>query len=1638
MKSIFGRFSRKVMTVLIALSMVTAPYGFTQHRVNDGQRRLLFDHEAHVSSIVDNIVESNGLEDFGQTINPGTGELSFRHVDIELLGDSDFDISFVRYISSDPDRPNFHGNASSSSSRGLGNWSSDFPNIVLPSIKSNGTPGCISDSTEVDIKDEMFVSPRIRIKGKTYSLLKKSETKSSTVFGTDIPDYTTPSLIKVEQTRSGNTCKWTATTTTGTVYEFGQVRVMEEKKGKKKHAVLITKVTDVNGNYANYTYEGSQHRLKWVRANDGRTLEIVYNRAGTMIECVVANSGSKTTKKRVWFYKFRKMSNSNLQYLYKAGVNTTNFYWEFDELAGIHRQYGNEYARRCSFGKNARVRNPLGLVAEYKTKKIINFVQAESPNGHKSTSHRAACIPPTDFHDKVFRELHEFQGEYELEYEQALKSQSLADGTSSYGNFSSFFTSAVTEIKITEIDQSVSTWTIQYGEHDLYNPNFSENTDRTVHKNKNSPVYVDITKPKTRTLIDPLGTKTVYKVGRSLQDTGLIVSLDVYAKNTTKAIYSAKYGYTHSSSLGTAWNRDRLNQTVAEKWTRRSKETIIVDGETYITTYEFDDYGFPVKTTRSSTLQTDKIVEKTTYTHLKSKWILGLVKTHSKNGKELAGYSYDKNGRKILETRFGYQYMKYQWSGGRLTSERNGGDETTYHSIYKRGVSQNTRLENGALYRNVVDDNGWITQTTSPTGYIEKISHNALGWPTKIDRMSGYADTTIQYSAPIYNSVRGFVIRTGMVKTESTGSGTSKKIVKTTYNGRGLPVLIETRDSTTQTSIYTRIRYDKLGREVFRSFPSYQSAATAGVETKYDPINRKIQKRENVSPNATETYTYLSDNAIRTTDAEGNSTTAFSSGYGSPYDGKETKVVEANGRVTYRTYDKLQNLTEERQVAGGETRTSTFRYNSRNQLCFESYPDTATKATEYNDAGRKSRVEYGVADNYVCKEPSKVLITSLSAYKKCTTQNWLVQIRGWPEIDYEVQEITTCKYVFPKTKIEIANEKNQTNVPNTNPPAKTTVYPVKCLPTYYWNGRTCVTSYPRFGPYFSETVEKGILFTHNPLGQVTSINYPSDSTPDITKEYDLEGRVTKIVSGNVTLTYTYGKRGELLTETLKIVETSADDSKVTKTFKATYTYNKTLGLATYKTPRNRLIKYVLNAFNQPTSFTINGQTYISQVEYHENGDIKKAQLHNTIKSENTQKIEFSSLLNSRLLPSKYQLKDKNGAKFSFSMNYDKIKRIKTVSSNLPSADRIGDRVYSYDNISQVISVSGDSKSRTFQYDGFENLLKQKRDNKSQRNVFDKTTKLLIESKYETQAGNPISHDEHGRIVNLGDFNIKFDDASRVVSIKEKGNKFLQNNMHDGNNNRVKATFEDKPSETNNPKSDNYRFISISGRSLHEVIEHENVPPSSGIFGGIPGKYDIIEFGKMLTLKFGDCARWIIQVYQNNYFIHLNQDNSVLGIVSADPFGNYLNGNEPEFKSCKKPPKVPVPLPNPNLYPIMIGSADPVSTGETIENNEINNGQSHIFRNVTPDSGTNLIYTIENRYYSSVLGRFITPNVNEFSKDRDRVFTNPYALETRNTLNFYTVNGKRNSDGVEQNVLLTRNVSELSDFHSFPKFIRSKQ
>ena len=831
MRKKYRKIVNLVTTFLVGLGMLISPYGYTQQMVQDTQRRLLFDHEAHTASGSE--ISLDGLDDelFGLKINLGNGETTITHLDVSIPGNSDLPVEFRRIATSDPNRPDFFGNPSSTRSVGLGNFHLDASYLLLPSIKASGKAGCVSDSTIVDTRDEMYVNPIVNLPGNRKLLLKTQGTSNSTYFGGNQPEFTTKSNARIKQIKKGQTCTWTLTTSEGITYEYGVVRVIKTKDGKKKHAMLVTKITDVNGNFVNYIYENSEKRLKRIKSNDGREIYMSFRSDGT-VDCVFANDSPGKSNNFIWrVYLFGTRSDgSGLKYLKSVSLPGNQQKWEFNELAGITSHYGNDYARRCTFGENARIKHPNGTVLELKTKKIVNFSQAQSPSGHLGTSHRAACLPPTDVYNNIGM------------HSTALRSASISDGTSSYGKFSTFFSSATYEKKVTLVDGTASVWTIDYDEGDLFNSNSSKYaTNKSVHKNQNNPVAVDITKPKKRTVTDPLGNKHVVKVGRSLNDSGLEVSREVFKRGSSTATRKVENEYVYSTNrLGFAYNRTKLSPKSAEHWVRLSKQTITQEGVTYKTSYVYNDYGQPTKVTKSSTLQTGKIEELTTYTHIKSKWILGLVNTFSINGRQISGASYDSLGRKVLETRNGAQHMRFRWSNdGTLTATRNGNDEITQYSDYKRGVAQLTTLPNGGKIRLIVNGSGKVIQKTSPLGFIEKTTFNSLGLKTKIDLPAGFADTSIAYTLP--------TTTTGLIKTETTGSGSQKKIVKTTFNGYGKPLLIETRDVTARVSIFERFEYDKLGREKFKSFLSSSSSAIYGTEITYEFWDEKL-KSERMLP----------------------------------------------------------------------------------------------------------------------------------------------------------------------------------------------------------------------------------------------------------------------------------------------------------------------------------------------------------------------------------------------------------------------------------------------------------------------------------------------------------------------------------------------------------------------------------------------------------------------------------------------------------------------------------------------------------------------------------------------------------------------------------------------------------------------
>ena len=1633
------------ISFLVALGMLTAPYGYTLQVVEEGQRRLLFDHEAHEVNSASVGIKELDTKILGESVDLGNGELTLKHEDISIPGNSNLQVNFTRVATNDSNRPNFLGDQSSSKSRGLANFHLDAAYLLLPSIRSTGVVGCVSDSTIADVTDELYVSPVAYLPHDPQPLLKASGTPNSDIFGTVQPDYTTKSMSKIKQMKEGLKCKWSLTETNGNVYEFDQERVIETKSGKKKHAMLVTKVTDVHGNWVKYSYGGSEKRLEKIWSNDGRVIVIVYNSDGT-VECAIGSHGSKTTSPIVWVYGYASISGQpSLKYLKTARIRGTTHYWEYDQLAGITSHYGNEYAIRCTFGQTASVRHPSGLVAEYSFEKIVNFEQAQSPNGHVRTSHRAACLPPTDVYNNVGSQT------------EALRSASISDGTSRYGKFSTFFSSALVKKELKHLDGTSAVWTIQYDEGDLFNANPSKfSLNKTVHKNRNNPVAVDITKPKTRTVTDPLGNKHIVKIGRSLNNSGLLVSKEVYAKGKSKPALLIENEYVHSKKrLGLTSNRSKTNLKSAEHWVRLSKRKFTQDGVTYTTLFKYDVYGLPTKVTKSSTLQSGSIIEETTYTHKKSKWIIGLVKTFTKNGREISGASYDSRGNKILETKYGEDFMRFNWNpDGTLATKRNGNNKDTRFSNYKRGLPQTTVYPNGGVEMQVVDDNGNVIQSTNRRNYVEKTSFNNIGRKTKIDLPeskttqlnSRYSDTTITHSGPTSSK--------GLVKIETTVSGKLTKTVTTTHNGYGQPILIEKRDSTTNASIFERIKYDNLGREVFRSFPSTQANESSGAETTYDVLGRKIMERENVSPFKTEKIQFLNNNTIKFIDPMGNTKTVRKSGYGSPYDGKVTQITEANGRKTVKTYDKWLNLIKVRSFGGGRNLISTFKYDSHNQLCMYTFPESSSTLLEYNSIRKVRRLEKGVDKNASCKNPISISIATIERKNYCHSVISKVKIKNTSETSTEYRAQTQCAtglvlfpsfpspnfrttdpYTPPAKKPSTVPTTSPSTSPSTSPPSTPNKTPTNppgnsgfpnCKPNEVFNGDECI-KLPNGGQVHSETIqaETGIIYRYNDLEQLAVIDYPGKVTKDIYYSYDIAGNPIKIVKGNVTLDYKFRANGQITNEKPSIVELNSNGESVTKSFKAAYVYNGLGGLQSYFSPKLRIFSFELNAFNLPTSISVANLKLISNMKYHANNVLKSAEIHSTNASQNSNTIEVRNTLNSRMLIEKTELLKDKEPLFSFSSTFYTDRRVKSVVNNLKSGKKIGDRTLTYDVMNQVKSAVGDGRSVTYSYDLFENILSQSESTRTVENTYDVNRNLVKKNLLKVLDGNGnwnvnllqnVTNDSEGRITKLGELSLAYDESNLLIeaarttpnpATSTPSNRVTRKEvlkfLNDGNMNRAKkvhSIIADIRELDNRMLVTTYEFHSIFGELLLMSVSTDPEIVGNSNLSEVDGDHDIVKLSPFISLIAKDCLNLVILNRTNNNSVILNSDLSVQRHQSVGPYGQSWDDNSIERKGCETDRTIYVP---PDLagpyFPISLGLSSSPTISSLSRSTVTVDSPSTVFQDAVRDSVTRMYFLKNKRYYDTLLGRYISPRTREVIEFSELDFSNRYSIAKNDPVNF---------------------------------------
>lgn len=474
-------------------------------------------------------------------------------------------------------------------------------------------------------------------------------------------------------------------------------------------------------------------------------------------------------------------------------------------------------------------------------------------------------------------------------------------------------------------------------------------------------------------VIDPEGTRTreYFHTKTNLQ--GLISSRGIYSGSTQ--LQHTTFSHVVEAELGISY-MGNVNPATLEAPRHPSQSVLAIDGETYTSTITYNNtqtdagysFGQPTQLVRSSSVQAGTRTTQMTYVNRPSHWVMALPGTVQETGISQPSQvnTYDILGRLTREDRFGAVFATFGYhtatgQKGAIAWVRDALNRQVTLGDWKRGTPQTVTRPDGIVLSRAVNNFGELSSQTDARGTTISYSYDSVGRLTLIDRPAGYSDTTLNYTG----------LGAGVTQTIDRGA----KRTVTFYDAMLRPTLkTDQALSGGGSTVYRRFEYDALNRTVFASYPSSNAVAVHGVDTTFDSLGRIIETRENVAPFAMTTTAYLSDNRVRVTDAVGNATTTWRSGWGGPGDGEIVRIDEPLGLRTDVTYNAIGKILSARQYGTHSgfsvDETQTWTYNDQQRVCRHATPQSGHTIYAYDGAGQIIGKESGAASGATCSSLS--------------------------------------------------------------------------------------------------------------------------------------------------------------------------------------------------------------------------------------------------------------------------------------------------------------------------------------------------------------------------------------------------------------------------------------------------------------------------------------------------------------------------------------------------------------------------------------------------------------------------------------------------------------------------------------------
>ncbi|AZZ92100.1 RHS repeat protein [Hahella sp. KA22] len=415
-----------------------------------------------------------------------------------------------------------------------------------------------------------------------------------------------------------------------------------------------------------------------------------------------------------------------------------------------------------------------------------------------------------------------------------------------------------------------------------------------------------------------------------------------------------------------------------------------VDGK-YTTSYsDFDEYYYPQKIVEGNgrseriTLLEYKHTKKGVDASLRyigmisGKTILG-----DQNKKWTTMRSYDDSGKLTSQTDNGITENYTYFSSGELATKtyfNESGAQTIKYEQYYRGYPRYEKYPDGSEVLRDINDAGTINWEKDAEGNVKTYGYDLMNRVSRLE-IPGLSGVNIYYG---FNNV---------VITQDD-SGSRREI---SLDGLGRPILYK-RSGLNIRDVYENVSYDKLGREIFRSYPSEDLREEKGVRTEYDSLGRPLSIVNNAD-GSSERFCYgkkcvsyslglVYDDLHSVLDSYGNITYYLLEGVGDP-DEMKLKYIKRSGKTISISrnkkgdivYVQQGNLERYYNYADGtslvsdvvelpEGRRSTFYYDQSGNVISKKVLEEGESYYTYDSMNRLKRIVFPNASTNGDESPS--------------------------------------------------------------------------------------------------------------------------------------------------------------------------------------------------------------------------------------------------------------------------------------------------------------------------------------------------------------------------------------------------------------------------------------------------------------------------------------------------------------------------------------------------------------------------------------------------------------------------------------------------------------------------------------------